>query len=212
MEDSSALEKLYAIEYGEAQKREIPKEYKDLTLEWLQPQKDDRVLELGIGSGDLQDFLKLYSDHVFGADINKDFLIAHPKQKVVVMNARRLGIRDGSIDKSVSLHTLEHIPRVEEVMQELDRVTRAGGLSLHVFPHSHIHRAEGALTEAVRMTDHPLRNPIDVLKLANKLHPIELSPKKLKKMLEGTNWRMERSQNVHVPIEKGNSWAVLLRK
>ena len=30
--------------------------------------------------------------------------------------------------------------------------------------------------------------------------------------LEGTNWNIERFESIHVPVEKGYSWSVLLKK
>ncbi|MEX1052350.1 MAG: class I SAM-dependent methyltransferase [Patescibacteria group bacterium] len=208
MEITNPSDGLYDLRYGEAQARDIPQEYKNLALEWLKPKRDDVVLEVGMGSGDMLEFLRQYSDNVIGVDINKDFLQAHPKEKIAAMDARRLAVRDGVIDKSISLHTLEHIPQVDEVIRELDRVTKEGGLCFLVFPNPRFHPAEGALTEATRLT----KNPFKIWGLAKKLHPIDLTPDLFRASLEGTNWTVDQFENIHVPVEKGYSWGVLLRK
>lgn len=56
---------------------------------------------------------------IFGADLN-----------VVEADARALPVADGSIDFLFSFATLEHIPRLEEVFQEIERVLKPGGYAL----------------------------------------------------------------------------------
>ena len=51
-------ETLYGRQYGEIQAREIPIDYKNKAVEWLNPQPTDKILEVGSGAGDNLSFLK----------------------------------------------------------------------------------------------------------------------------------------------------------
>ena len=93
-------------------------------------------------------------------------------------------------------------------MKELDRVTKKGGLSFHVFPAPLIHRLEAGLADAFKMS----RNPLQALKIANQLHPYELNPIIFCAALYGTNWNIIQFEKKWIPEERGFAWAVLLKK
>lgn len=205
------MENLYNEVYGEAQKRELPPLYKEKVLQWLQPQLEDKTLELGIGSGDMLEWLKQYTPGAIGSDINQEFLIKLQKQNTVATDAMALPFANNSFTKSVSMHTIEHIPDLARVFQELDRVTKDGGISLHGFPAPSEHAirgADGSFYDAWNMT----HNPIKAFLLARKFHPHNLNPRKLESFLQGTQWKIKESQRIYVPEEKGWSWVVLLQK
>lgn len=172
--------------------------YKNKVIEWLYPKPGDVILEIGSGSGDLLRFLKQTSPNSFGADINEYILKKHSQEGTIVSDATQLALRDNSVDKSVSLHTLEHIPNLSIVFKELDRVTTDRGVSLHVFPSALIRGIDGALVDAWRMT----HNPIKLVKIARQLHVHNLNPSRLTKFLEGTSWKIIKSERLFVPEEK----------
>ncbi len=202
---------LYDRSYGEGQARTIPSEYKKIITRWLELNSGDRVLELGVGSGDLLNYLRHYTERVFGLDINREYIMAHLMRNVTIMDARVLGICDQSVDKSISLHLLEHFEttvQVKQAMLELDRITTDGGLSFHAFPHPTFHRVEATIGDAFHQT----KNPIKAWELMGRLHPIELTPKILNAQLVGTNWEIMEAQSILVPSELTRAWVVLLRK
>lgn len=205
------MENLYNEAYGEAQKRELPSLYKEKILNWLQPKADDKILELGMGSGDLLEWLKTYNPAVIGLDINQEFLIKLQKKNTLAANASALPFQQNSFNKSVSMHTLEHISELDLVFQELDRVTQDGGISLHGFPapgNYTIRGLDGSFFDAWNIT----HNPIKAFLLARKFHPHNLSPEHLKKFLQGTKWNIYKSEKIYVPEEGGWAWVVLLQK
>lgn len=201
-------ENLYDLRYGETQAREIAPKYKEIISEWLKPNEEDTILELGFGSGDILDFLKDHCPQVFGTDINKEWLEKLKKPETIASDARQLPLKESAITKSLSLHTLEHIKELDQVFRELDRITVNGGLSFHAFPANLITRLEGALNDAKKLT----KNPLEMLRLAGKFHPHKLDPDKIQKFLEGTNWKLINSEKIPIPEEGGSAWFILLKK
>lgn len=177
----------------------------------MQPKEEDKILELGIGSGDLLEWLKTYNPEVVGLDINQEFLIKLQKENTLIANAVMLPLKENSFNKSVSMHTIEHIPKLDLVFQELDRVTKDGGVSLHGFPAPSeyaIRGLDGAFFDAWGMT----HNPLKAFLLARKFHPHNLNPDRFKKFLQGTKWNIQKSERIYIPEEKGWAWVVLLQK
>lgn len=200
-------EKLYTKEYGE-KIREIPPVYKGKIMEWLLPGHEDVILEIGSNKGELLDFLRKHAPHTFGSDLNQGILVETKKPNTLEADATKLPIKSASIDKSVSLHTIEHIPELGNVFQELDRATKEGGLSFHAFPSALIRGLDGALIDAWKMT----HNPFKAFMIARQLHVHNLNPDRLKRFLTDTNWNLIESERVFVPEERGYSWMVLLQK
>ncbi len=87
-----------------------------------------RTLEVGSGSGQLQDIVDDYT----GLDIAAS--AAHYFHKPFVQgSALELPFDDNSFDVSWTVWTLEHVPDPEKAMQELRRVTKPGGM-IFFFP------------------------------------------------------------------------------
>lgn len=197
---------LYQQQYHSVQGREVPQDYKNITKEWLDPQKDDEILEMGSQSGDMLRFIRQYAPKTLGSDLNPES--TKITDNVIEADATNLPLKDNQLDKSFSIHTIEHIPDLSAVFKELDRVTKPGGLTLHAFPSSLIRGVDGAYIDAWNMTKHPVK----ALKVARELHVHKLNPKKLAKFLEGTHWKIAKSKRLFVSKERGFSWVVLLQK
>lgn len=202
------MRELYGKEYGLIQSREIPADYKNKVLKWLNPQTTDVILEIGSGSGDMLDFLESFSPRVIGIDINEILLRIQRRHSTVAADARALPLVDKSFNKTISLHALEHIPDLRKVFSELDRVTVDGGFSFHAFPAERWWRGEGAFREALPLT----HNLLKAFFLSRRLHIHSLNPNKIQDLLEGTSWNLVRQEKLYVPIEQGYAWLVLLQK
>jgi SAM-dependent methyltransferase len=87
-----------------------------------------RTLEVGAGSGVLQDIVDDYT----GLDIAEN-AARYFHKPFVQGSATELPFEDNSFDAAWTVWTLEHVPNPEKAMQELRRVVKPGGM-LYFFP------------------------------------------------------------------------------
>lgn len=93
-----------------------------------------RILDLGCGAGDMVRILRQRGHLAWGSDIEvrngadaEFFLPVDP-------STGRIATGDGSFDVVISNQVLEHVMDLPQVFQEVRRILRPGGVSLHVFP------------------------------------------------------------------------------
>lgn len=205
-------EDLYGSEYGGAQAREIPPTYLDIVDKWLPISLEQNVLEVGVGKGSLLTHVQQRSSKpVYGVDLNEWILQTHKPPNSVAADATALPFATGSIDRIVSMHTLEHVADVHTAFTEMSRVLKPRGLMLHVVPSPHITKAEGALVDTLRI--HGLLHFVTAWKEAHRLHIHNF--KRYEKMLEtiaGTDIKIVKAKRVFVPAEMGFSWVYLMEK
>jgi len=96
---------------------------------WLQRTMDrrhGRVLDLGCGEGALLDAAGLQG---IGADLNPARLALAVQKGLQVIHAdgARLPFADASFDTVVCMEVLEHVPNMETLMSEAERVLAPGG-------------------------------------------------------------------------------------
>ena len=101
----------------------------------------DRVLEVGAGAGIHLDFVR----HAFSSYLLTDDEPAMVEQararhrgragiEYRVMNARRIDLASGSVDRLIATHVLEHINDPHVVLEEWSRVLRKGGVMSLILP------------------------------------------------------------------------------
>lgn len=81
-----------------------------------------RVLEVGSGSGVMQDVV----DRYVGIDLARSAAYFHHKP-FLVASATRLPFADGAFDSAWSVWTIEHVDHPEVMLDEIRRVVRPGG-------------------------------------------------------------------------------------
>ncbi len=95
-----------------------------------------KVLDFGCGTGSLVERLcELFYD-AYGCDTVKcwsETSVAHRLFEITV-NPYRLPFPDDEFDAVVSISVLEHAANKHEVFEEVHRVLKPGGISLHLFP------------------------------------------------------------------------------
>jgi ubiquinone/menaquinone biosynthesis C-methylase UbiE len=93
-----------------------------------------RVLEVGCGVGHLTRRLLDRGIDIIGIDANPNAAEVAGNDRVLTMRAESLAFDDESFDVVLSVHALEHIPDLEGALEEMERVLRRGGTSLHIYP------------------------------------------------------------------------------
>ena len=105
--------------------------------EFVQPEGNERVLDVGTGAGALALALAPAAAEVVGVDVEPE-LLARARQRAPAnatfeeADATALPFPDGSFDLVGTLRTLHHVHRPELAVAELARVTRLGGRVLVV--------------------------------------------------------------------------------
>ena len=135
------------------------------------------VLEIGCDQGELTELLKKCSCSVIGVDCNSKAIKKSGKLFLQVMDARNLEFPDCSFDLVVTVHTIEHIPEIQKVVSEIERVVRPGGLVVLIYPWEPV-RGCTTLPEALLM--------YKSLKVCRQLHVHNFTPRKINRLIEGT--------------------------
>ena len=93
----------------------------------------DRVLDVGCGTGVITAALAERGCTVAGLDASEPYLEgarrdrSHPNIVYELGDARRMPYADASFDACVSALAIDVIPEVDQVVREMQRVTRGGG-------------------------------------------------------------------------------------
>lgn len=105
-----------------------------LLIEILKPGAGKTYLDLGSGEGRVGKILKSLGAGCFGVEGNEE-LAGRSQHEVVVAMLPEVPIRDSSVDGTIVVLTLEHIPDHGAVFAEAARVTKSGGLLVLVSNH-----------------------------------------------------------------------------
>ncbi|MBX5133895.1 SAM-dependent methyltransferase [Rhizobium sp. L9] len=96
--------------------------------------RGDRVLDVACGTGVLSKALAEAGAHVIGVDASEGYLEgarrrrSHPNIAYEHGDVRKLRFDANSFDAAVSTLALDVIPEIEQVVSEMKRVTRPGGV------------------------------------------------------------------------------------
>jgi SAM-dependent methyltransferase len=92
------------------------------------------VLDFGCGEGTLVRGLGQRGYKSFGCDIAERWERGDARLKSIERNPYRLPYEDQSFDVVFSTSVLEHVLNKEESLQEIGRVLRRNGITIHLFP------------------------------------------------------------------------------
>ena len=128
------------------------------SLSMLEFSEDDRVLDVGCGTGFGTEGLLQHVDDVYGLDqsvhqLEKAWakLGKHDPVSFALGDAERLPFRDDAFDVTWSSGSIEYWPRPVETLAEIRRVTRPGGQVLVVGPNTPKSRIAGAIADAIML-------------------------------------------------------------
>jgi SAM-dependent methyltransferase len=141
----------------------------------LDPRPGERVLEVGCGRGHLTKVLDGWGVDVTGVDANPQAEANAVSDRVRHMHGESLDFPDGSFDKIVSVHAIEHIPPLEEAFAEMARVLRPRGRAMFIYPAEPI-KGIWAVPTAVILHGNPFK--------AQEVHCQWLWPSKVRRLTE----------------------------
>ena len=134
-----------------------------------------RVLEVGCGQGHLTKRLAGRGIDVTGVDVNPEAVEVAGSDRVVHMRAETLQFEDKTFDAIISIHTIEHIPQLEEALGEMARVLRPGGIAFYIYPAEPI-MGLYAIPTSIIIHGTPFR--------AREVHCHKLWPAKLRRLVD----------------------------
>jgi len=150
----------------------------DVLLKYLKPRQGEAILDLGCSRGFYVRAMEDYTDGVVGVDVSEASLKGAVSPRVRYGDITSLEFGDASFDKAYSLHTVEHIPNLNQFFVETARVLKPGGLAIIVYPWEPF-RGFQAIVAAVRQYKNPF--------MARRIHLHRLTPRGLARFTEGTS-------------------------
>lgn len=133
-----------------------------------------RLLEVGSGRGLLLHRLQQAGARAVGIDANPEATRASVAANSVTASAHDLPFDDASFDGIVSVHTIEHLPKIDDALAEMVRVVRPGGRILVIYPAEPV---QGIWAVPTAMILH--RNPL----MARRVHCFRLTPQRLRRRM-----------------------------
>ena len=144
-------------------------------MRYLQPQTNDRLLEVGCGRGWLTQRMQQHCPGTWGIDVNPRSLAHAVAENIATMDAVDLLYDDEQFDHVYSFHAIEHIVDASAALGEMGRVLIRGGRILLVYPAEPI-RGLYAMPGAWLGFGNPL--------LARKLHVHKFTPARIRRLAE----------------------------
>lgn len=100
-----------------------------------------RILDYGCGAGELVALMRSNGLDAHGCDVFFDggnfteIMVPKAVPYIHRMTDDRIPFPDETFDVLVSNQVIEHVPRLDVVVNEMARVLKPGGVSLHLFPY-----------------------------------------------------------------------------
>lgn len=143
---------------------------------YLNPQPQEKILEIGCGRGYTTKKVQSIAPQTFGVDLNAKAIQDGVAKNLRTMNAESLEFPDNTFDKIYSFHTIEHIPNIAKALGEMARVLKPKGKIMLVYPAELIRGMFSMFAAAVL-----LRNPFR----SREIHLHKLSPAVIQGLISG---------------------------
>lgn len=193
---------------------------------------NQRILDIGCGSGAYLEPLSKFASKVVGIDICEDYLeearqnFWRKNVSLALMSAEKLAFKEGSFDAVILIETLEHISDDEKAIKEIYRVLKLGGQLIITAPNKFF----PVETHGLRIVSKQISFPITLPFLFSPLYPTRLrkvianartySSSDVCKMLTQNGFNVERKAFLmpaldvaerRIPLIPSAVWALLRR-
>lgn len=169
--------------------------------QFLDPRREDKILEIGCGRGFLTKRVQEITPHTYGVDVNPEAIANGVTENLSVMDAQNLEFEDSSFDKIYSYHTIEHVPDPEKTLREIERVLRPGGKALLVYPAEPI-RGMFSIFSSLVIFKNPFR--------AREIHLHKFNPKNIQEIAE--DLKLEHVESHFSPVSSPQYFTVLQKR
>lgn len=105
----------------------------EFALRYFPINPDARVLELGSGTGYALGKIRECYPNVSGLEVQGSSY-SFVDTDIQFFDGKNIPFDDETFDVVFSSHVLEHVPHIDELLSEIFRVLKPGGVSLHVLP------------------------------------------------------------------------------
>jgi len=101
-----------------------------LALSLVNLNKDLKILDIGVGSGELMEIIlkKHPGLDIKGIDIKLHTQDSKLKRRIKIGNVTQMPFKDNTFDVAFALDTLEHVKEVEKAILEIKRILKNKGL------------------------------------------------------------------------------------
>lgn len=147
----------------------------------LQLKHSDIVLDIGCDKGDLVSFLQPFCRKIIGIDVNEGAVKNSQVTDLKFMDARETNFPENFFTKIVSCYTIEHIPNLQKLFEEIDSILKPGGLVVLYYPWE-LFRGMGTMRNAWIFYRNPFKG--------YKIHLNKLNHNKIKHLIKGTNLKI----------------------
>lgn len=100
--------------------------------------KEDNLLEIGFKNGYFLENARKEGFNVYGTEISEQYFNETKKRfpniNIALEKNNKIPYEDNSMDFVVSFQVLEHVPSLDELLKEVYRVLKPGGVMYHVCP------------------------------------------------------------------------------
>ncbi|HJO03773.1 MAG TPA: methyltransferase domain-containing protein [Acidobacteriota bacterium] len=189
----------------------------DMLRQFLQVTPDDRVIDLGCGSGRALVWNRDSGANLAGIDVSPHFAVeALASVDLMVGDLRQLPVADRSFTKAFTLDVLEHLSRdaLMQMLKETARVLEPGG---HLFVYTHV-RKNSPVAAGLRVINRLARGlervglvdlTYERLRKSDHVNPLADIPD-LERVVEEAGFRIERIR-YYTPLVGGFVENILLR-
>lgn len=174
---------------------------------------NQRILDIGCGSGAYLQPLSKFASEVVGVDIYEDYLkearqnVQGKNIRLLLMSAEELAFKEGSFDAVILIETLEHISDDEKAIKEISKVLKVSGKLILIAPNKFFPFE----THALRIASKQIYFPLTIPFLFFPLYPTRLrkvianartySSSDICKMLTRNGFNVERKAFLMAPLD-----------
>ncbi len=163
--------------------------------------KNQFILDIGIGFGVYTNYILDISPYYIGLDVNKDSLktTRNTHDQIIdciQMSAEKIGFKENTFDGILMIEVLEHIPDHKKALREINRILKPGGRLVLTVPNKLFPmETHGMRIGSRNISSHgfgiPLLPYLPIIFRKYMANAKVFSPSEITKLLEGSGFQIE---------------------